>query len=107
MQCNLLESNNQIRIYQWTPSNTAQNSWTLIKHGGRVYVRSWRDNTSPDILETSGAEVSSHQIQSSRVVLVTLPLQGFQATSGGSVDGAWFHATNIHLDRYAYGKWQP
>jgi len=100
VQCNLLESNNQLRFYQWTPSNTAQNSWTLIKHGGRVYVRGWIADTSPDVLETSGASVFPHQIQPSEMVPITLPLQGFQATPG-SDNGAWFHATNIHLDKHA------
>lgn len=100
VQCNLVESYNQVRSYQWTSSSDPQNTWTLIKHGGHVYVRGWIGNISPDVLETSGTEVFPHQIQPNRMVPITLPLRGFQTTPGPD-NGAWFHATDIHLDQHA------
>ena len=100
VQCSLLESNNHLRFYQWTPSSSPQNLWTLIKHNGHIYVRGWIASTSPDVLETSGVDVFPHQILSDKIVPITLPLRGFQATHGPD-NGAWFHATDIHLDQHA------
>jgi len=77
--------------------------WTLIKHGGKTYVRGWILKMSPAVLAQDGADVSTNG-DPAYAVHITLPVRGFEVTIP-SDDDARFHAQNIHLDGHAYEKW--
>ncbi len=64
-------------------------SWTLIKYGGRVYVRAWIAAMSPTALRTSAVSLyRDRPLVPSGVApqAVTLPVNGFQVTPGGDDD---------------------
>lgn len=90
---------------QYLPAN-AQASWTLIKHGGKVYVRGRALRVSPGVFSSLGLDVTNVVNDPQYVVPVTLPLSGFQVLANVGNDGL-FHAQNIHLDKHAYEKWKP
>lgn len=88
---------------QYSPG--ASTAWTLIKHGGKVYVRGWTLDMSPVVLAKAGADVSTVGDAHFRVP-ITLPVSGFTVVTDAGSD-TLFHAVNIHLDKHAYEKWQP
>ena len=90
---------------QYFPSN-AQDSWTLIKHDGQVYVRGRTLKMSSKVFSSEGADVTAIDNDPGFVVPVTLPLDGFRVLPSIGNDFQ-FHAVNIHLDKRAYEKWQP
>lgn len=85
----------------YSPGNGIQ--WTLIKHGGKTYVRGWILKMSPAALAQDGADVSANG-DPAYAVRITLPVRGF-AVSNADNDERTFHAQNIHLDGHAYEKW--
>ena len=104
-----VECNYRSGIFQPSLPNNPLFPWTLFKHDGQVYVRGWIPRMSDQAFRT-GTDVSSWTIPGFEVP-VTLPVDGFDVVPGAGGDGAGndteFHAVNIHLDKYAYGKWQP
>ncbi len=93
---------NTFQGYSFDAINNGQ-SWTLIKHDGKVYVRGWIRKTSPKAMRANGIDISTWN-SSGFVVPVTLPTDGFKVmpNSGSSVQ---FHAVDIHTDEHAYEKW--
>ena len=89
---------------QYRPDGS-ESLWTLVKHDGRLYVRGRIPRMSEQALLTSGTDVTIADAVGF-VVPVTLPLNGFQVTSGNGSD-VEFHAVNIRLDKHAYEKWEP
>ena len=87
----------------YTPQNSGF-SWTLIKHGGQVYVRGGMPRMSEQALQKNGADITWDAESNPPV---TLPLNGFQVIAGEGDEKDGFHAVNIHLDKHAYEKWQP
>lgn len=85
----------------YSPGNGIQ--WTLIKHGGKTYVRGWILKMSPAALAQDGADVSANG-DPAYAVRITLPVRGF-AVSNPDSDERTFHAQNIHLDGHASEKW--
>lgn len=79
-----------------------QPSWTLIKHGGQVYVRGFIPQLSEQALQVNGTDVYC----SGSTVPVTLPLSGLRITPQGG-DSGTFHVERLQLDKHAYEKWKP
>ena len=90
---------------QYSPGQGTK--WTLIKHGGKVYVRGRILKMSPAALAQDGADMYAAG-DPSFVVPVTLAIQNFTVSSANSPyqsPDAAFHAQNITLDQHAYEKW--
>ena len=89
--------------------NIVPNSWTLIKHGGQVYVRGRVQAMSAKVLSRDGAEVLSASPNVSADGLatpITMPLKDFDAVPNTDITNTYmFHAQNIHLDKHAWEKW--
>lgn len=81
----------------------AGTQWTLIKHGGKTYVRGWILKMFPAVLAQDGADVSTNG-DPAYAVRLTLPVRGFEVSTPDG-DDAKFHASNVHLDGHAYEKW--
>jgi len=79
-------------------------AWTLIKHGGQVYVRGGMPRMSEQARQKNGTDVTWDAEANPPV---TLPLNGFQVMAGEGDEKEGFHAVNIHLDKHAYEKWKP
>ena len=88
---------------QYTPGN-AQILWTLVKHGGKVYVRGHMQKMSPKVFSVLGADVTSIDNDPQFSIPVTLPIDGFTVEPGAG-SAVEFHANDVHLDKYAYEKW--
>ena len=90
---------------QYSPGHGTK--WTLIKHGGKVYVRGWIRKMSPAALAQDGADVS---VTDSRnfAVPVTFAVKGITVSSWDPSyqfpDGA-IHAQKITPDSHSYEKW--
>ena len=97
---------NDITFTERYPGNSGL-PFTLIKHGGKLYVRGWIIKMSPAVLAQDGADVSTTG-DPNYAVPITLAVRGFTVSSltpsWQSPDAA-FHARNIKLDQHAYEKW--
>lgn len=97
-------------LRRYTPGGTGV-TWTLIKHGGRVYIRGWMLKMSPKALAANGAGISAGRT-SSHVIPVTLPVNGFMEQTPDSSGTQMYSDTvlpveDVHLDEHAYEKWKP
>lgn len=101
VRCTLVNSSTP-EFIQYFPSDSV-NSWTLIKHGNKIYVHGWILRLSPSVVRQYGVDVSRSR-DANFVAPVTLPLEGF-TVSPEVGSNAEFHAVNIHLDKHAYEKW--
>ena len=102
--------------------DSQENTWTLIKHSGRLYVRGWtlpmteavmRSRASIKVvndkgLKTFGPEVGPEGLPDVRV---TLALDSFKRVPNPNpnadsdpMEGDYFEATDIHLDKHAWEK---
>ena len=87
--------------------NDRQNTWTLIKHSGIVYIRGWVQAISTKVLTRDGAGILSPNPSVGSpgfIRRITLPTSCIETSSDG--DGM-FHAKEIILDKHAYEKWNP
>ena len=103
VHCRLVNSSSFCSFEQYL-SGIPDDEWTLIKHGGQVYVRGWILRMSDKVFQANGIDVSAHQSAPDYVVPITLPINNFQVVPGPGND-ILFHAQNIHLDKYAWEKW--
>ncbi len=89
-------------------SNNNSTSWTLIKHGGKVYLRGWIMPVSEKLMQQDGVRVENRRA-SENSIAITLPLTGFSvkpgAITGSDQETTEFHAEDVHLDKHAYEKW--
>lgn len=102
--------NGQLQSYS-SAHDVSKENWFLIKHEGQLYVRGWIDPISNQALQRNGVDVGTWESDfvasdpsHASHVQITLPLNGFKVKAGGS-DDKEFHATDVHLDKYAYEKW--
>lgn len=93
------------RFQQYSPEDNQQ-SWELIKHDGKVYVRGRTLKMSAKVFSTAGADVTAVYNDPGFASPITLPVNGFDIVPGAG-NNIEFHAINIHLDKHAYEKWQP
>ena len=101
VRCTLVNSSTP-EFIQYFP-NDSGDSWTLIKHGDKLYVRGWILRLSPRVVRQYGVDVSRSR-DANFVVPVTLPLKGF-IVSPEVGSNAEFHAVNVSFDQHAYEKW--
>lgn len=88
-------------------ANSDNPAWTLVKHGGKVYVRGWMPKVSDKVLAVEGTDVLSRP-DAQEFVPVTLPIDAFQVvprTGDQSDNTASFRAIGVHLDSHANEKW--
>lgn len=81
--------------------------WTLIKHGGRVYLRGWIADMSPAALRSSPVEihpVRAYVASGLHPVPVTLPVDGFASTLGLTNDDT-ISASGVKPDEHFGEKW--
>lgn len=81
--------------------------WTLIKHGGQVYLRGWIADMSDTALRSSQVEIHSDRVYVTsglRPVPVTLPVNGFQSTPGLTNDDM-ISGQKFTPDRHFREKW--
>lgn len=82
-------------------------SWTLIKHGGRVYVRAWIPAMSPKAMQTSAVNLYHHKsLVPSGIApqAVTIPIDGIQCSPGVG-DDDMIDAQHIQPDSHFNESW--
>ena len=103
VHCRLINTGDFCSFEQYL-SGFPDDEWTLVKHGGKVYVRGWIVRMSDKVFQANGVDVSAHQSAPDYVVPITLPVTGFRVVPGPGND-ILFHAQDIHLDNHAWEKW--
>ena len=103
----LYNGSGQFEFIAYQPGYPSENTWTLVKHHGQVYVHGWTLKASKSVLEMDGTGVTATPSSERQFLTqITLPLNAFNVAPTRS-DAEEFHAVNIHLDKYAWEKWQP
>lgn len=103
--CNLTATD---QTAAFAPFASDSQHWTLVKHGGRVYLRGWIADMSPAALRSSPVEI--HPLRQYVVsaglhpVPVTLPVDGFMSTPGLTNDDM-ISATGVKPDAHYSEKW--
>ncbi len=78
-------------------------SWTLIKHGGRLYVRGWMMQESAELIKYYGVDVRTTNANGVGVP-VTFSIDSLKVVPGAS-DGQRLQSKTVDFDRHAYEKW--
>jgi len=102
--CLLAGTENGARLTDFAPSTS---HWTLIKHGGKVYVRGWIGDMSDNALRSTVVEVHplAYYVASGlHPIPVTLPLGGFQSPPGLTGDNM-ISAGHVVPDGHLKEKW--
>ena len=102
--CDLAETQYSAHLADFAPGIY---HWTLIKHGGKVYVRGWIGDMSDTALRSTVVEVHpiSYWVTAGiHPVRVTLPLSGFQSPPGLTSDNL-ISAGHIVPDEHFKEKW--
>lgn len=102
--CLLAGTENGARLTDFAP---AASHWTLIKHGGQVYVRGWIGDMSDTALRSTVVEVHpvAYYVASGlHPIPVTLPLGGFQSPPGLTGDNM-ISASHVVPDGHLKEKW--
>lgn len=102
--CELAATETGAKLADFAP---AASHWTVIKHGGKVYVRGWIGDMSDTALRSTVVQV--HPISywvtgGMKPVRVTLPLDGFQSPPGLTSDNL-ISATHIAPDEHLKEQW--
>ena len=82
--------------------------WTLVKHGGQVYVRGWVSDMSDTALRSTVVAVQptiGYGNTGMRPVPVTLPLSSFQSSPGLTKEDT-ISAVHVVPDEHLKEKWQ-
>jgi len=102
--CDLAATDAGAKLADFAPGD---GHWTLIKHGGKVYVRGWIGDMSDTALRST--IVTFHPLayyvaSGLHPVPVTLPLDGFQSPAGLTSDNM-ISASHVVPDGYLKEKW--
>lgn len=104
VRCGLAQTNGQATFCDFSNPNSA---WTLIKHGGRVYVRGWIPNMSAQAIAVSGVTLYNQRtVVASGVspIPVTLAVDGLQCAPG-QVDDEMIVAQKVQTDEHFRERW--
>jgi hypothetical protein len=102
--CLLAGTENGARFTDFAPSTS---HWTLIKHGGKVYVRGWIGDMSEKALRSSVVQVHplAYYVASGlHPIRVTLPVDGFQSPPDLTSDDM-ISAGHVAPDGHFKEKW--
>lgn len=102
--CDLAATDTGAKLADFAPGD---GHWTLIKHGGKVYVRGWIGDMSDAALRST--IVTFHPLayyvaSGLHPVPVTLPLDGFQSPPGLTSDNM-ISASHVVPDGHLREKW--
>ncbi len=102
--CDLAGTENGAHFTDFAPNYA---HWTLIRHGGRAYLRGWISDMSDTALRSKVVEVQptiGYGNTGTHPVPVTLPLDGFQSVPGLTND-TLISASHIVPDGHLKEKW--
>ena len=102
--CNLAGTEDSAHLADFAPGIY---HWTLIKHGGKVYVRGWIGDISGTALRSTIVEVHPGAYwvpRGMKPIRVTLPLGGFRSPPGLTNDNV-ISASHLVPDERLKEKW--
>ena len=102
--CNLAGTEDTAHLADFAPGTC---HWTLIKHGGKVYVRGWIGDISDTALRSTIVEVHPGAYwvpRGMKPIRVTLPLGGFRSPPGLTNDNV-ISASHLVPDEHLKEKW--
>lgn len=102
--CDLAATDTSATLTNWSPGD---GHWTLIKHGGRVYLRGWIMDMSDTALRSTVVEfhpLAYYVASGLHPVRVTVPLDGFQALPALTNDNM-ISASHAVPDEHLKEKW--
>ncbi len=102
--CDLAATNTGATLANWS---SGDGHWTLIKHGGRVYLRGWIMDMSDTALRSTDVEfhpLAYYVASGLHPVRVTVPLDGFQSLPGLTSDDM-ISASHVVPDGHLKEKW--
>ncbi len=97
---------NDITFTERYPGNSGL-PFTLIKHGGKLYVRGWIIKMSPAVLVRDGALIQACR-DTNYPVPITVALDKFDIETSSNFESpqsSTIFAKKVHLDGHAYEKW--
>ncbi len=102
--CLIEGTENSARFTDFAPANV---HWTLIKHGGKVYVRGWIGEMSEKALRSTVVQVHPLAFLVSsglHPIRVTLPVDGFRSPPG-LTDNGMISASHVVPDEHLKERW--
>ena len=102
--CELAATETGAKLADFAPGDY---HWTIVKHGGKVYVRGWIGDMSEAALRSTTVNVhalAQYVTSGIHPVPVTLPLDGFQSPPGLTSDNM-ISATHVTPDEHLKEKW--
>lgn len=102
--CELAATETGAKLADFAP---ASSHWTVIKHGGKVYVRGWIGDMSNTALRSTTVtlhDLAYYVTSGMRPVPITLPLSGFQSPPGLTSDNM-ISASHVIPDEHLKEKW--
>ncbi len=102
-----------------TPEGSAEGTspfWTIVKHGGKVYLRGWTVPMSAQAMQQTSRSTGMMLFRGRggwvgnlrATVPLTLALRGITLPEGVSSSGGdLVVARDVHLDSHAHERWQP
>lgn len=102
--CDLAATDTGATLTNWS---SGDGHWTLIKHGGRVYLRGWIMDMSDTALRSTDVEfhpLAYYVASGLHPVRVTVPLDGFQSLPGLTND-TMISASHVVPDEHLKEKW--